>query len=206
MNELEKGVERYYSQKITEYGATPQGVDWNGEASQNIRFDALTKIINRESFSILDYGCGYGALLTFLTQRHKQFRFFGYDLSVQMIDHAKKIHKSSAARWSSSKSELSTSDFVIASGIFNVKQDTDVNGWTSYVIETLHQIDSLSTYGFAVNLLTVYSDSDKMKPHLYYADPLFLFDYAKKNFSKSVAILHDYPLYEFTLLVRKNII
>jgi hypothetical protein len=42
-----------------------------------------------------------------------------------------------------------------------------------------------------------------MKDYLYYADPMKLFDHCKKKYSKKVAILHDYPLYEFTLLVRK---
>ena len=27
-------VSQYYSEKIAKYGATPQGVDWNGEESQ----------------------------------------------------------------------------------------------------------------------------------------------------------------------------
>ena len=39
---------------------------------------------------------------------------------------------------------------------------------------------------------------------LYYADPLDLFDYCKRNFSKNVALLHDYRLYDFTLIVRKD--
>ena len=43
-----------------------------------------------------------------------------------------------------------------------------------------------------------------MRADLYYADPCFLFDYCKRNFAKDVAILHDYSLYDFTLIVRKN--
>ncbi|MBM3138043.1 MAG: class I SAM-dependent methyltransferase, partial [Chloroflexi bacterium] len=30
-----------------------------------------------------------------------------------------------------------------------------------------------------------------------------LFDYCKVNFSKNVALLHDYKLYDFTIIVRK---
>jgi hypothetical protein len=59
----------------------------------------------------------------------------------------------------------------------------------------------LSRRGFAFNVLTKYSDPERMRPDLYYADPLFLFNYCKKSF-KSVALLHDYPLYEFTILVK----
>jgi hypothetical protein len=65
-------------------------------------------------------------------------------------------------------------------------------------------MNSLSRAGFAFNALTKYSDAEFMRPDLYYADPLFLFDHCKCRYSKFVALLHDYPLYEFTILVRKE--
>jgi len=43
-----------------------------------------------------------------------------------------------------------------------------------------------------------------MREDLYYADPCFIFDYCKRNFSRNVALLHDYELYEFTIIVRKQ--
>ena len=58
--------------------------------------------------------------------------------------------------------------------------------------------------GFSFNCLTKYSDDTKMKDYLFYADPCQLFDYCKRNFSKQVALLHDYGLYEFTIIVRKE--
>jgi hypothetical protein len=51
--------------------------------------------------------------------------------------------------------------------------------------------------------LTSYSDPDKRRPDLYYADPLALFDHCKRTYSRFVSLIHDYPLYEFTLLVRR---
>jgi len=41
-----------------------------------------------------------------------------------------------------------------------------------------------------------------MRPDLYYADPRLYFDYCKRNFSRHVALLHDYGLWEFTVIVR----
>ncbi len=67
----------------------------------------------------------------------------------------------------------------------------------------LHKMNRLSARGFSVNFLTKYSDADHMRPHLYYADPCYLFDYCKRNFSRNVALLHDYEVYDFTLIVRK---
>ena len=43
-----------------------------------------------------------------------------------------------------------------------------------------------------------------MRPDLYYADPCFLFDYCQRRYSRWVAVLHDYGLYEFTIVVRKE--
>jgi hypothetical protein len=42
-----------------------------------------------------------------------------------------------------------------------------------------------------------------MRANLYYADPLYLFDHCRVHYSKWVALLHDYGLYEFTVVVRK---
>jgi hypothetical protein len=59
--------------------------------------------------------------------------------------------------------------------------------------------------GFAFNCLTAYSDAHKMQSYLYYADPCRLFDLCKRRYSRNVALLHDYGLYEFTILVRKEL-
>lgn len=98
-----------------------------------------------------------------------------------------------------------TYDYIIASGIFNVSQNVTNDEWTSYMIEILEMFHEHSRKGFAFNSLTSYSDSEYMKEYLHYASPTFYFDYAKINFSKNVALLHDYGLYEFTILVRKRV-
>ena len=100
--------------------------------------------------------------------------------------------------------KLDEVDYTVASGTFNIRGDQSPKVWTDYVLSVLHQFNSLSRKGFASNFLTTYSDDDKMRPDLYYADPRFLFDYCMRTFSKNVALLHDYHLYDFTLIVRKD--
>ena len=95
------------------------------------------------------------------------------------------------------------SPYAVASGIFNVRPGIDDARWCAYVVETLHQLNELGHAGFAFNMLTAYSDPARQRPDLFYADPLFYFDYCRTQFSKRVALLHDYPLFEFTILVRK---
>ncbi len=99
--------------------------------------------------------------------------------------------------------ETRTYDYVIANGIFNVKLKKSAAEWEDYIIDTLDKINELCTKGFSFNLLTSYSDKEFMKDYLFYAEPEWLFNHCKLNYSKEVALLHDYKLYEFTILVRK---
>lgn len=200
-----KQVNNYYSQKIIKNGATPQGVDWNSVESQELRFEVLSKVITDvANFSVLDYGCGFGSMYDYFKHKYSNFKFIGLDISEEMINEALKKHEQDAAsQWLTTLTDADKFDFVIASGIFNVRLENTQEDWLIYVLETLQKLNSHSTKGFSFNVLTKYSDKEFMKDYLYYADPLFLFDYCKTNFSKNVALLHDYNLYEFTLIVRK---
>ena len=123
---------------------------------------------------------------------------------MSMIQAAEKRYQGiKNARFVLSHEPDQVADYGVASGIFNVKLQTSTEEWKKYVLHTLEKIAGLSQKGFAFNVLTKYSDPDLMRSDLYYADPLALFDYCKKNFSRFVALLHNYPLYEFTILVRK---
>ena len=110
-----------------------------------------------------------------------------------------------AASFVTSLDEKIKVDYAVASGVFNMKLETPDDAWTEYVMSCLDKINEVTEKGFAITFLTKYSDKDKMRGDLYYADPCFLFDYSKKNYAKNVAILHDYGVYDFTLIIRKDI-
>jgi SAM-dependent methyltransferase len=199
-------VSVYYSEKIAQFGATPQGVDWNSEESQVKRFEQLCRIIDirKEACSINDLGCGYGALLAYLQNNHASCSYLGVDISLEMIKVAERRYAEfRQARFISSSKPDQIADYGIASGIFNVRLGRNDAEWSQYLQLTLDLINETSHYGFAFNCLTSYSDKDKMRDYLYYADPCQLFDLCKKRYSRQVALLHDYGLYEFTILVRK---
>jgi len=198
-------VKSYFGKRIEQHGASPRGVDWNSDESQNTRFDQLLKIVEMESCSILDYGCGYGALADYAEQKGFHTDYYGFDILESAIEIARQIHVSKPNRtFLTEQDQLPICDYVVASGVFNVRGEQSFDTWTNYVIDYLQRFNDLSRKGFACNFLTKYSDADKMRADLYYADPLYLFDYCKRNFSKNVALLHDYRIYDFTILVRKD--
>jgi SAM-dependent methyltransferase len=200
--DLLETVRTYYDSRLQAHGPTHRGVDWNSSDSQRLRFAQLLRVADPAAPCVVgDYGCGYGALLDYLREQQRGHSYRGYDLSAHMIDAARRRHPElPAATFSSREDVLAGTDFVVASGLFNVKQAAVVADWHDYVLHTIARFATLARRGFAFNVLSHYADH--MRPDLYYADPCLLFDLCKRRYSRHVSLLHDYGLYEFTILVR----
>lgn len=199
-------MQQYYDQKLRAHGPTAGGVDWNSQESQQLRFAQLVRLIDHNRpFTVNDFGCGYGALIDYLEQSGFDFQYTGFDISPEMIAKAEELHpRSSQIDFVIDQRQLRAADYTLASGIFNVKLSTGKAEWKRYMLDVLEAMNSLSKSGFAFNALTKYSDAQFRRPDLYYADALFFFDHCKTQYSRFVTLLHDYPLYEFTMLVRKG--
>ena len=195
-------LEHLYTDSLRRHGTTPLGVGWSDEISHTLRFQVLAQIIDpRHEFTVADLGCGYGAFYDFLVASNiPPVKYFGYDISDAMISEAKRrrLPGSEFLKGASVDREV---DYSFASGIFNVRFKENENRWRDFVIATLDDINNKSRKGFSFNLLSSYVDWKE--DHLYYGDPLFFFDYCKKNFSRHVALVHDYPLWEWTIVIRK---
>jgi SAM-dependent methyltransferase len=207
--EIENKVRDFFSKAVKEYGATPKGVVWNSNKRIHTSFHQLTKIIDFSlpHFSLNDLGCGYGELVKFLKTGGEvapAFKYYGVDMSSDMITCAQKYCKDDPeCTFTISNTLEKPCDYSIANGIFNMKLDAEESAWIDYVKSSLCALNNYSSRGFSFNALTSYSDKDKMKPELFYANPGEFFDFCKKNFSQNVALLHDYGHWEFTILVRK---
>ncbi len=202
---LKQSVKNYYTHKLKTYGTTHRGVDWNSQVSQELRFEQLLcRFDLMEPFSLNDFGCGYGALFEYLHQRYPQVDYQGVDLSSAMVDAARKRFEHYPQALFEVGDFMAPADYGVASGIFNVKLDQTEAEWESYILDCLIHLNDTSRKGFAFNILTSYSDADHLQSHLYYGNPGFYFDLAKQRFSRHVALLHDYGLYEFTVVVLKE--
>lgn len=197
-----KSISKYYTEKATLFGASPAGVDWNGAASQNLRFEVLSKLFNKnKKFSVDDYGCGYGAYLDYLLKNGFKTDYLGLDLSDQMITLASVRHPK--GKFLKAAKSPRVADYAIASGIFNVALKQNRKEWFQYLLRTVNHIHQSVKLGFAFNCLSSYSEKRLRKPHLFYIDPCIIFDYCKNNLSKKISLLHDYELFEFTIILRK---
>jgi SAM-dependent methyltransferase len=199
-------IQNYFSEKLAAHGATHKGVDYNSVESQEARFFQLTKVIDAGAqYSLLDFGSGYGAMYDYLRRLGHRLHYVGYDIAEPMIAKGRELHANDPdCLFTRELDDVPQVDYAVVSGTFNMKLDAGNEPWTRIVIDALQQMNSRATKGIAFNMLTKYSDADRMRPDLYYGDPCFFFDYCKRNFSRNVALLHDYNLYDFTMIVRKD--
>ncbi len=199
--------EKFYQGHLTDFGPSAQGVGWKNDHAQMIRFEQLYKLFPKSAnFSVNDLGCGVGDFIHFLNEQEGSYTYIGYDLMPTMILKAKEKYsnqKNVVFQCIRSPKEMQFSDYTVASGIFNIRFEATDETWLSMIIETMREMNEKSSFGFAFNVLSKYSDIEHRKKELYYADPLYLFDYCKQHFSKNVALLHDYDQYDFTILIRK---
>jgi SAM-dependent methyltransferase len=208
MSGISRELQQYNEKNLRDFGPGAKGVGWKDKAAQVKRFEQLVKIIaGKEAFSLNDLGCGLGDFFTYLkAQNYADFHYNGYDVSAEMLQLAQGEHEASPRinfYQIQKPDELRPADYAVASGIFNLKFEVPEHTWLNYILENLYWMNKTSRKGFAFNVLTKYSDKEFMRPDLYYADPLFFFDFCKRNFSKNIALLHDYEEYDFTILVRK---
>jgi SAM-dependent methyltransferase len=201
---LREQSRQYYEAKLREHGPSPRGVDWNSQESQEVRFRQLARLFEDEAHAtVLDYGCGFGALAAYLRSRGHQGVYAGFDVSPQMIEAGRRfLGAYSGCSLTADRATISPADYVVASGLFNVRMEASDAAWREYIVTVLEDMRRLSVRGFGFNVLTSHSDPERRRDYLYYADPVEWFEHCRRNYSRQVALLHDYGLFEFTVLVR----
>jgi SAM-dependent methyltransferase len=196
-------VAALYEANLAKHGPTSAAVGWRDSDQHRLRFAKLATVIEPAdgAVRINDLGCGYGAFLPFLRESAIAVRHFrGYDVSQEMVQRAREeVHD---GEFIAAASLTEMADFSFACGIFNVKLAVSDQEWLGHVDRTLQNLFEFSSRGFAFNLLSSYVDY--RESHLYYGDPLRFFHLCKTQFGRRVALLHDYPLYEWTITVRKS--
>lgn len=199
-------IEKLYSENVKTFGIDSRSVGWNTPESQYLRFEKLLKIIKvkKDSFTINELGCGYGELYKFLEKSDFNLsQFNGYDISKPMLDKCQGyIGKTSKLQLYNNSKLKTVADYTITSGIFNTPFDNNIYEWEVYIENTIKNMYDFSNKGIAFNFLTTFVDY--RNDNLFYQDPSITLKFCLENFGKNVSILHDYELYEFTVLVLKN--
>ena len=197
-------IDALYEAMLAAHGQTPLGVGWGDGGSQTLRFEMLARILDGESasVSINDLGSGLGDFFSYLDQRSDvdMSAYFGVDVCAAMVSAASKRISDPRAHFSHDLVLSRRADYSFASGTYNASLDLQAENWTHYVEQSLLNMANASKKGFAFNMLSSYAQAKEK--NLYFGDPLYFFDFCMGKISPHVSLIHDYPLYEWTLHVR----
>lgn len=201
MNFFEKrDVVQRYAERINRLGPVVQALGWRDGAQQQLRFEVIADFMDfSNTLSVLDIGCGFGDLYKFFLKIKPDIKYKGCDLSPQVVEIASSQNKlgSFEVRDISMKPYAEGEfDYILMSGIFNYK----INNNIKYLEETIELAFKFSRKGIIFNLITDFVDYKT--PELYYYSPEEVFRLCRK-LSRSISLRHDYPLYEFTIFVKK---
>ena len=200
------GIRDLYAGNLAEHGVSSRSVGWKDDSSHLLRFERLARIIDRDAgdYTVNDWGCGYGAMFGYLDALPgpRLHEYIGYDISPEMIDAARAQCDPARSRFILGPEVSDEADYSFVSGTFNVKLQASDEEWDAYVKHHLSVIYTNSRRGLAFNLLTSYVDWKA--ENLFYADPNRFFDFCKRHLSRHVTLVHDYALFEWTILVSRN--
>jgi len=200
MDELAKEyVISFFDKNLRLHGDRPEAVRWSVQG-QLMRYQNLLDIGAIDKTRILDFGCGKGDFLQFLTDRCITVDYTGYDINANLISLAQK--KFPEGRFRVFDIDLDTLDedfdYIFLCGVFNLRvSELDVT-----IRNTLQILFRHCRKGLAFNAL---SDLNPRKDfELQYTSPEDIFRFAAGNLSPYVSLRHDRMLYDFTMFVYRD--
>jgi SAM-dependent methyltransferase len=207
MDNRSKILRDHYTETFKKHGPNSLGLDWGVHTNRvELRFMQMTKLLKeRQNFSILDIGCGYGAYCEFLeAQNFKNYQYTGIDLVEEMITcAASNLPKSNFIIEDFLKLDDSLRfDYIICNGIFTQKLLISDNDMLEYLHLFLRKMHKMSTKGFCFNAMSKHANF--YAPNLFYLLPSDLINWVSENLTRSIILNQSYGLFEFTFYAYKE--
>ena len=152
--------EKFYTSAIEKHGTTAKGVNWISKHNQNIRFDTILEILPTDinSLSIVDAGCGFGDLYTYMSKKKRTPKeYIGIDSLLDMYSIASEKTGCEIIIADITKDELPSADYYVCSGAMNVLNSFEThlfiqNCFSScrdgFVFNILHGDKESETYNY----------------------------------------------------------
>ncbi|WP_455757399.1 class I SAM-dependent methyltransferase [Sulfurimonas sp.] len=113
--------EKFYTSAIDVHGITAKGVNWTSKETQEIRFDIILDMLPDDINSLVDAGCGFGDLYTYMNKKNKTpKRYIGIDSLIDMYSIASKNTAQEIIIADITKDKIPFADYYICSGAMNV--------------------------------------------------------------------------------------
>jgi|AACY02.16.fsa_nt_gi Trans-aconitate methyltransferase len=190
--------QRYYNQRVTDYGNSLQALGWRTLASQQTRFDVIFQamLAGQATRTLTDFGCGRGDFLIYLRHKNWPGLYTGVDDSQNMIKLAKTRLPTGKFRHGS-VAAVSYSECIIASGVFSLLQQHN-QAYLTQQIKLLCEKTDLLILNFLNATRVSIADQD---PRLAYYNPVYI-RHICRQFDPNTQLIRDYLPDDFTVILR----
>jgi SAM-dependent methyltransferase len=194
-------ITRFYENHIRRFGYSYQALGFGRRSSQEKRFASALGLGSFHGKRLLDVGCGFGDLLSWLNARGIEPRYTGIDICKPMIDRCRKRFAGTGARFMIGDALTFVTDepydYIVASGIFGYNaKDT-----RQRVQPTLERLFDLTRIGMSVNFLSRCAVT--RSPGRLYLHPADVLQFALK-LTPAVRLEHTYLPNDFTLCLYRQ--
>jgi SAM-dependent methyltransferase len=186
LRRINSEIAEIYNERFLKLGPTPEASMWFSKTRQIARFDVIFNQLKlfhqRNSISISDVGCGYGAFLQYLSEKKidEELSYYGYDVSPEVIKFCKNKYFERAFFYTKSV-PIHKTDFVIMSGTFNFFPIQDYNAWKVYLFNSLKLLWSKAKCAMIFNL-QISNQAAITTEGIVYAAQEQVEQFCKKNF------------------------
>ena len=209
-------IQTRHKVSIEQHGYQPQALYWSNREIQEKRFEQLINLLpppqklNHQAWSLLDVGCGFADLLTYLENRDYVPLYTGVDISPDIVLAAKSLHPQQTIL----QAELADCDFiesqfdyVMLSGALNEVVETEIEGTADnqgdYAKSVIKQMYLIAKKGVAFNLLDNRHPWIKSRFDLQSFIPDEMVNYCQ-SFADEVTLIEGYLENDFTLYLLKK--
>lgn len=208
MDPISHALAEHYSEKFSQHGPSPEGVDWGADQSKVLlRYDKMLQVADWNSGSkpsLLDVGCGYGGLRQYAISRNIDLDYTGIDVAGNMIEWAKgNISSGNFIHGNILDYKFDRGfDYVVCNGILTQKLATAALQMDQFAAQLIRQMFSLCRIGIAFNIMT--TKVNYYSNNLYYRNPAELLSWCLSEITPHVRLDHSYALYEYTTYLYRN--
>ena len=184
----------HYRALFDYYGPGHRAVQWSSVDAQTRRFKVLCEVVESAT-SVMDVGCGLGALLGFLrVEREFTGRYLGLDFVPEFIEHANRkyideTHASFQGFDARFEGFPRGYDTILISGVFN-NLVTNRRAHLGWIHRTVEQAFSAAGVALAFNGLS--TAIDHYERELFYSDPGEMLTWCAERLTRKVTLRHDY--------------
>src|SRR5689334_4564083 len=119
LSDRDRIVERY-NRRLAQFGDDIRSLASGTEERRRVRFQTLCEIGRLEGKRLLDLGCGFGDLLTYLRELDVEVDYTGYDINPQLIDVARGKFPGARFEVKDIQSEdFPEFDYIVSTSCFN---------------------------------------------------------------------------------------